>query len=135
MKMPLTIAGGLVAPCGVNCLACSAYLSVKNPCPGCRAPHEAHKRKSCQNCVKKKCAFEKGLQWCFECSRFPCARIKDLSRRYSGHYGIDLIQNGEDARRDMPAFLAAQRQRFLCGACGGVIDQHHGRCSDCGAPG
>jgi len=43
----------MIAPCGVNCLACSAHLDSKNPCPGCQAPIEKITRKSCRNCVKK----------------------------------------------------------------------------------
>lgn len=66
------------------------------------------------------------------CSRFPCARIKDLSQRYVKNYSIDLVQNGNEARADMAAFLRAQRERFACPACGGIVDQHRGVCSECG---
>lgn len=132
MRMPEKIGVGMIAPCGVNCLACSAHLLGKQPCPGCRAPNEAITRKSCRNCVKKQCAFEQGFQWCFECGRFPCARIKSLNQRYRQNYAVDLIQNGLDAKQDPAAFLQAQRTRFACGSCGGIIDQHHQRCSECG---
>lgn len=132
MKMPEKIEAGMIAPCGVNCLACSAHLDSKKPCPGCRAPLEKIDRVSCRNCVKKRCAFERSLQWCFECGRFPCARIKSLDQRYRQNYGVYLIQNGLDAKRDMDAFLQAQRECFACKSCGGVIDQHHQRCSECG---
>ena len=131
MKMPKKIEEGMIAPCGVNCLACSAHLAAKNPCPGCRAPNEEITRKSCRNCAKKQCAFGRGVQWCFQCSRFRCARIKSLDQRYKQNYGVDLLQNGSDAKRDMDAFLQAQRERFAC-TCGGIIDQHHKRCSECG---
>lgn len=131
--MPPDIDASLIAPCGVNCLACSAYVRESAPCPGCRA--ETHHRKSCQNCVKKRCAFSQGLGWCFECGRFPCARIRDLSGRYARNYGVDLIENGYQAREDMAEFLRRERERFTCPACGGVIDQHHRRCSGCGAAG
>lgn len=132
MKMPDKIEARMIAPCGVNCLACSAHLDSKKPCRGCRAPIEKITRKSCRNCVKKRCAFERGFQWCFECSRFPCARIRSLDQRYRQNYDVDLIQNGSDARLDMDAFLQAQRERFACKFCGGVIDQHHQRCGECG---
>lgn len=132
MKMPVEIDNAMIAPCGVNCLACSAYLNMKNPCPGCRATSEEHKRKSCMNCVKKKCAFDKGFFWCFECNRFPCSRIKDLNKRYTQNYDVDLIQNGLDAQDNIVVFMKAQRNRFTCNVCGGVIDQHHHKCSECG---
>lgn len=123
-----------IAPCGVNCAACSVYLDRKKPCPGCRGPVEKITRKSCRSCVKKKCAFEKGYTWCFECASFPCRRIKSLNERYVKHYDVDIIQNGYDAKNDMDAFLEAQKIRFTCKHCGSIIDQHHRRCSVCMAP-
>lgn len=135
VKIPETIDKNMIAPCGVNCLACSAHLNSRNPCPGCRAPNEEITRKSCRNCVKKRCAFEHGFQWCFECSHFPCSRIKGLDERYRQNYNVDLVQNGLNARMDMNAFLQAQKERFTCKFCGGMIDQHHQRCSECGKTG
>lgn len=135
MKMPDKIDSNLIAPCGVNCGACGAHLDAKKPCPGCRAPEEAQIRKSCRNCAKKNCAFARGHAWCFECGRFPCARIKRLNARYTQHYGVDLVQNGLEAKVNMQAFLLAQRERFQCKRCGGVISQHKGMCSECGAQG
>jgi len=135
VKMPENIEIKMIAPCGVNCLACSAHLDSKNPSPGCRAPVELITRKSCRNCVKKKCVYDKDLHGCFECSRFPCSRIKSLNARYQQNYGVDMVQNGYDAKQDMDAFMLAQRERFLCKSCGGVIDQHHRRCSECGEEG
>lgn len=134
MKMPNKTEREMIAPCGVNCLACSAHLNPQNPCPGCRAPQEKITRKSCRNCAKKKCALGQGLQWCFECGRFPCGGIKSLSRRYVQNYKVDLLQNGLEAKQDMDAFLQAQKERFTCALCGGVTNQHRGRCSECGAP-
>lgn len=132
MRMPEKLNSKMLAPCGVNCIACSAYLNKKNPCPGCRASNEEHKRKSCQNCAKKNCAFEQGLEWCFECGQFPCSRIKNLNKRYTKDYNIDLVQNGLDAREDMELFMWEQRKRFTCRYCGGIIDQHRKKCSECG---
>ncbi len=122
----------MIAPCGVNCAVCGAHLNKKTPYPGCRAPQEQITRKSCRDCAKKRCAFDQGLQWCYECAEFPCARIKDLNERYMRNYSVDLVKNGLDARADIEAFLEAQRTKFTCAACGGAIDQHHKFCSECG---
>ncbi|MGI6152821.1 MAG: DUF3795 domain-containing protein [Christensenellaceae bacterium] len=135
MKMPPSIPKEMLAPCGVNCQACSAHLAATGAasrCPGCRAPANTHKRKSCVNCAKKDCAFSQGLTWCFECSRFPCSRIKSLNKRYIENYGIDLIQNGRSAQAGMDAFLQEQRKRFTCPHCGGAVGQHKKLCSECG---
>ncbi len=132
MKMIDKLSETMIAPCGVNCIACSAYLSDKKPCAGCRASNELITRKSCRNCTKKKCAFDKGLQWCFQCSKFPCSQIKDLNKRYTQNYNVDLMQNGLNAKKDMGAFLETQIERFTCKICGGIVDQHHKKCSNCG---
>lgn len=132
MKIPDEVEAGMIAPCGVNCLACSAHLARKMPCPGCRAPSEMITRVSCRNCAKKQCAAKQGVQWCFECNRFPCTRIKSLGKRYLQNYGVDLIMNGLDGKRNMKAFLQSQKEYFTCSSCSGVIDQHHLRCSECG---
>lgn len=133
MKMPRRIEPANIAPCGVNCLTCSAHLNDKKACPGCRASDNEITRKSCRNCVKKKCAFAQGFLWCFQCHRFPCVRIKSLNQRYLQNYAINLVQNGQDAKRDMNDFLEIQRKRFICTVCGGIVDQHHRKCSECGS--
>lgn len=132
MKMGDMISDKMLAPCGVNCLFCSAHLSKKNACPGCRVPEELITRKSCRNCKKKQCVLDKGLQWCFQCSEFPCAKIVGLNKRYIKNYDINLIQNGLDANKDMDLFLQTQKNIFTCKKCSGIIDQHYKKCSDCG---
>jgi len=134
MQMIDSIPETMIAPCGVNCIACSAYLSDKNPCAGCCAPNEMSTLKSCRNCVKKRCCLEKSLQWCFQCEKFPCTKIKDLNRRYMQNYDVNIVQNGLDARKDMQVFLKEQKERFICNLCVGIINQHHKICSECGKP-
>ncbi len=41
----------LIAPCGMNCGICLAYLRTKNVCPGCRVNDFRHSRKSEMPCV------------------------------------------------------------------------------------
>lgn len=132
MKAPKKLAADLIAPCGVNCLACSAYLQAKNACPGCRADAALMTRKSCRTCAKKACAAAQGLTWCFECDRFPCPQLRAMSRRYAANYGIDLVQNGRDGQTDMTAAAARMLADCTCPDCAGVIDRHRGVCSACG---
>lgn len=44
----------LVAPCGMNCRLCVAYVRKKNPCPGCRGADEG-KPRHCVACAIKNC--------------------------------------------------------------------------------
>lgn len=132
MKMPELADRSIIAFCGVNCLACSAFLDIKNPCPGCRHPAEVQKRKSCINCAKKKCAVEHRVNWCFECPSYPCGRIKSLNQTYQKNDQIDLIKNGNDAKSDFTSFLHRQQMQLTCPFYGGIINQHCSICSECG---
>jgi hypothetical protein len=131
MKMPHEVNKEMMAVCGINCLVCSAHLNKKRPCPGCRADVDKHFRKSCVNCLIKQCAFDQELHWCFECEQFPCSRIKNINKRYTSKYDIDLIQNGLEMKEDCDRFLVKQKKLFTCNNCGGVIDLHHKRCCEC----
>ena len=81
MEMNKTHSKELVAPCGVNCFNCSAFLRKKVSCPGCRSDG-VNKPKHCINCSRKACAQEQGLKYCFECIKYPCEKIKRLQTTY-----------------------------------------------------
>lgn len=53
----------LAAPCGLSCTACKLYIRTK--CKGCRTKRNPQ-------CTIWKCAEERGLNYCGECSDFPC---------------------------------------------------------------
>lgn len=121
MKMPDAIEPAMLAACGVLCTACYKHHKVKKPCGGCQGADEG-KSASCVNCVRKTCADAKGLTWCFECDEFPCKHINSLDKSYRTRYGVNLVQNGRDAKEQgMERFLAGQRDKYLCAECGGII--------------
>ena len=130
MRMPELPDDTLLAPCGMHCLVCAQHCRQQNPCPGCRA-EDARKPKHCRDCRRKQCAQQRGVARCAVCPSFPCALLKKLDRAYK-RYGVSLIENGRAAARDSGAFWAAERRRWTCPACGGVICLHDGVCSDCG---
>ncbi len=134
MKMPDELTELLLAPCGMNCLHCYAHLRAKNVCPGCRMEVE-NKPRHCQTCAIKQCAGEHAVTYCVDCPQFPCARIKRMDKRYRERYHISLIANARRLRADgAAAYLQAEKQRWTCAQCGGVISVHHRVCSACAAP-
>jgi hypothetical protein len=80
----------LIAPCGMNCGVCIAYLRNKNKCPGCSFGRIVNKR--CVNCSIKLCEERKG-DYCFSCDKFPCERLKRMDKRYKEKYEMSLIDN------------------------------------------
>jgi hypothetical protein len=82
----------LIAPCGMNCGVCKAYLREKNRCHDCR---EANKNKPPTRffCRIRVCKKRKG-KYC-DCDGFPCDRLKMLDKRYRTKYGMSEIENLE----------------------------------------
>ena len=79
-----------IAPCGMNCALCYAFQDRKKPCSGCRSKM-AEVRKNCRNCLILSC--DKKEYYCFECSIFPCRRLKSLDARYRIKYGMSMLEN------------------------------------------
>ena len=131
MKMPEAIGSQLFAPCGMNCMVCFAHCSTKKACGGCLGTES--KPGHCRTCLRKNCAAERELSYCYECSDFPCRRIRDLDRSYRKRYGVSLIEQSLFVKENgIELFLENERKRYTCAACGGVISLHDHRCSECG---
>ena len=120
----------LIAPCGMNCGTCSAYLRDKNHCSGCNV--EEAGKKYCLNCRIKHC--DKLIdKFCFDCAKFPCLRMRQLDKRYRTKYGMSMIENLKSIRDiGLDEFVANERERWKCPGCGKVICVHKKNCIYCG---
>lgn len=128
----------LLAPCGMDCGVCSAYLAYANQIPRKRG-EVIH----CEGCRAraKRCAYLKGhcarlatgqIRFCFECPQYPCERLKHLDRRYRGRYGMSLIENLELIKNSgTRALIARQQARFGCPTCGQLRSVHNQKCFAC----
>ncbi len=119
----------LIAPCGINCAVCSAFLREKNRCPGCASANHSFRRHcSIAACSEIKARYRHG------CGNFPCRRLKQLDLRYRTRYHVSMLENIDAIRRlGVRVFVKSERERWTCRHCGGTIDMHHNRCSACGA--
>jgi len=129
----------LIAPCGMNCGICSGYLAYKHDVKskGIRMPY-------CLGCRPrdKKCAFLKKrcnlllsgkVQYCYECSNYPCERLNHIDTRYLNLHRMSMIENLEFIKKKgINQFLEKEEERWKCPNCGGVISCHNGICFDCG---
>ena len=131
---PESLRPTMIAPCGMNCGLCLAHLRRKNRCLGCNGD-DAHKAKHCTVCRIKNCDGIKAGEgdFCFQCARFPCARLRQLDKRYRAKYGMSMIENLERLRAlGMEGFIALEKRRWKCAECGGVICVHREQCIYCG---
>ncbi len=128
----------LVAPCGMNCNVCAAYLAQEHDlrskgirmayCIGCRP-----RNKQCA-LIKKRCeSLRKGkVMYCYECAGFPCHGVSTIDKRYRANYGMSEIENLEIIRdKGIKSFLKSEEKKWRCPQCGGVISCHNGLCFEC----
>ncbi len=86
----------LIAPCGMNCCLCVAFLRDKNKCPGCRNQGKVENSTYCRKCIIKNCKILKKNNWKYcsvECEKYPCRRLRELDKRYRTKYGMSMIEN------------------------------------------
>lgn len=127
------ITSKLIAPCGMNCGICMAYLRDKNHCPGCMEP-DVNKPNSCIKCIIKNCEIIKKNKFCFKCDNYPCTRLKNLDKRYRTKYGMSMIENLENINKlGIREFVKNEKVRWKCSKCGGTINVHRWKCFTCGA--
>lgn len=134
MKPEDILTTSLIAPCGMNCGLCRAYLRAKKPCPGCFAD-SPDKPGYCTRCHIKNCpelAAAKAA-FCGTCITYPCRRLRQLDKRYRAKYGMSMLQNLEAIRRSgVKRFVKAEIIRWKCPACGHTICVHKDGCLNCG---
>jgi len=123
----------LIAPCGMNCGLCQAYLRNKKKCPSCNGI-DVGKAASCVKCRIKNCEEIQASKskFCYECSKFPCTRMKQLDKRYRTRYAMSMIENLKEIQNlGIDEFITNQKIKWTCGNCGGTICVHKGYCIDC----
>ncbi|MBN2486666.1 MAG: DUF3795 domain-containing protein [Bacteroidales bacterium] len=123
----------LIAPCGMNCAICLAFLRKKNTCPGCRTYSET-KPRYCKECIIVNCSLLKktGSGFCYECEKYPCKRLKQLDKRYRTKYNMSMLENLANIKQNgLKKFSASEHVRWHCDKCGGTICVHGAYCLTC----
>jgi hypothetical protein len=127
----------LVAPCGMNCGVCKAYLAYSRGvlrkrgsvthCSGCLPRNK--------NCfIKRGCTklSKNKVRFCFECENMPCSNLDRLDRRYRERYGMSMVGNLRELEENgLEAFLKKQETKYKCPECGDIISAHDGKCYVC----
>jgi hypothetical protein len=133
MISSVTFDRSMIAPCGINCGTCMAYLRVKKKCYGCRVDFDS-KRKTCNECRIKNCELlaKTSSGFCYDCEIFPCERIKHIDKRYMTKYRAGLIQNLVSIRdTGINSFLEDEVKKWTCPKCGSTLSVHRNNCLVC----
>ncbi|MCW4023597.1 MAG: DUF3795 domain-containing protein [Candidatus Bathyarchaeota archaeon] len=132
----------LIAPCGMNCGICKAYLAYSRG-----VPRKKGQVTHCTGCIArdKNCAFikrdcekirKKQIRFCHECPDMPCMRLAKIDELYRTRYGMSMVENQKFIKENgMEKFLKSQAERYLCPNCGDVVSVHDGKCYKCGFQG
>jgi hypothetical protein len=124
----------LIAPCGMNCRLCQAFIRDKNACPGCRGEDNL-KAKTRAECRIKNCEklAENDDKYCFQCESYPCDWLNHLDKRYRTKYGMSMIDNLNTIKKyGIRHFIKSEKERWACPDCGEIICVHKPHCLYCG---
>jgi len=129
----VSIPRSAIAPCGMNCRLCRAYIKERNACSGCRGD-DAGKSKTRAECRIKKCEKMANAcaKYCYACDVFPCSRLTLLDKRYRSGYGMSMIDNLKRLKEvGLIRFIESERERWTCPECGRIICVHNPQCLSC----
>lgn len=127
------ITSDLIAPCGMNCALCSAFQREIKQCPGCNGK-DTYKPFHCVKCIIKHCdnIRQSKSKLCYECVKFPCARIRQIDKRYRLKYNMSMIENLQYIKANgMDIFIKQEIEKWTCKECGALICVHKNKCLTC----
>jgi hypothetical protein len=143
----------MAGACGLYCGTCPIYLARRENdtdtlremsrlrgvpvervrCDGCLSDHMFQ---DCRHGFLR-CAEERNVTWCFQCSDFPCKRLKD----FIGIHVMNGISHHEHVIEDLQymrehgvgEWVKKQAKRALCPKCGRTQYWFNRNCPKCGA--
>ncbi len=121
--------------CGLYCGACPNLLGAKagleqNVCFGCKSDINPE---WCSNCGLKACAQEKGLDFCYQCDEYPCAKLEAFknSQEYPYHQEVyDYMRI--IAQEGSASWLEKMKIRWSCPECNEEASWWELSCKKCG---
>ena len=134
--------------CGLYCGACfimNAYKQNRTDClpkewvsPIDDKEIKCHGCKSelvfenCRGCQIRKCAQSKDVEFCNNCSEFPCEKIKRFEDLNLPHHKVALHNMEQIKEIDLQQWLKQQKERWLCSNCSYPFSWYEENCVQCG---
>ena len=96
--------------CGLNCGLCPRYYTAgSSRCPGCVGEGFSNVHPTCGILS---CCQRKGLEYCFECSEFPCKKYANTGETDSFITQINQVRDMEKAKCDFNAYKAELNEKI-----------------------
>lgn len=138
----------LAAVCGLFCPACTLFIGTKEDpkrlkgiagrfqlpveeleCEGCRTDKRCFYCKS--NCKMAKCAAEKGVDFCGECTEYPCEEIRVFQSGMPNR--IELWKSQERIKEiGYEKWYAEMVEHYSCPECRALNSASDIACRKCG---
>ncbi len=137
----------LAAGCGLFCAACSLYIATKEDekllanlaarfgwsleearCLGCRSDKRTP---YCEDCFMMKCLTEKGIDFCVECSDYPCSHLKEFQAQ--APHRLELWSSFERIKKyGWEKWYSDMQSRYSCPNCETINSAYQVSCRKCG---
>jgi len=137
------------AVCGLFCPACNSYIGTNEDpqklkalserlqrpvsdveCHGCRSDQRSF---FCRNeCFMYQCAADKGIDFCGECSEYPCTELKDFQAKMP--HRIELWKSHERIKEvGYEKWFKEMVEHYSCSECGTINSPYElAGCRKCG---
>lgn len=137
----------LAAVCGLYCGACTLYIATQEDperlkkiaerfqvtedvvkCYGCRSRKRGP---YCRMCKMTACASERGIDFCVECTDYPCEELKQFQSERP--HRIELWSDLERIRAvGYIRWLKETRANYTCTKCQTINSAYDLKCRKCG---
>jgi len=135
------------AYCGLYCRSCVLFDATLNgtitematkmnmkvedvECHGCKSDKVFY---YCRECVLKKCAKSKNIDFCIQCDDYPCEELIKFKDNPEYPYHIEVFDSLNCFKeKGMEEWLKEQKIRWSCDNCGAVFTWYDLECKKCG---
>ena len=131
--------------CGLYCGACSVMRANEQglveetaaewetkpediTCHGCKSDVLSV---YCRTCEIKACAVEKGIEFCADCSAYPCERLIAFRDDEWPHHSVVTRNSDEIRQLGSEHWLESQAKRWRCSACSHRTTWYDETCPSC----
>jgi len=99
-------------------------------CGGCKGDVTA---KFCARCIMRKCATEKGLEFCFQCGDYPCEDITFFRNDDAPHHSAVFSNLSRILAVGTENWLKEEEKRWSCPSCSRRFSWYQEKCPSCKA--
>lgn len=136
--------------CGLNCGACPVGMASEKGdqallailaerwgneagellCGGCKSGRNSV---FCSSCGLRDCARERELEFCFQCTDYPCDRLVSFRDDDAPHHSAVLRNLSRIRDRGLKVWLEDEAGRWSCDVCGRRFGWYSETCEECGS--